>query len=178
MGTEGIYHKTEKGRAEIATRANKLGLRERTMLIMVDDKTTRSGLLAKSAHPASGEILDALLAQGFIEVDSGAAPAAAAPVAPAPVASAPAAAVAATAAAPAAAPVEVSLVSASRFACRTLVTILGPGADDLTALVEKCKNVEDLTARLEKCRDVIQGMGGRKKAEEFWAGVTARLPKA
>jgi len=77
-----------------------------------------------------------------------------------------------------AAPVEVSLVSASRYACRTLVTILGPGADDLTALVEKCKSVEDLTARLEKCRDVIQGMGGRKKADEFWAGVTARLPKA
>lgn len=169
MGTEGIYHKTEKGRAEIATRANKLGLRERTMLIMVDDKTTRSGLLAKSAHPASGEILDALIAQGFIEVDSGAPPAAA------PAASVPAAA---AAAAPAAVPVEVSLTSASRFACRTLVTILGPGADDLTALVEKCKSVEDLTARLEKCRDVIQGMGGRKKAEEFWAGVTARLPKA
>ena len=175
MGTEGIYHKTEKGRAEIATRANKLGLRERTMLIMVDDKTTRSGLLAKSAHPASGEILDALLAQGFIEVDSGAASAAAAPAAAVPAASAPAAAAPTT---PAAAPVEVSLVSASRYACRTLVTILGPGADDLTALVEKCKSVEDLTARLEKCRDVIQGMGGRKKADEFWAGVTARLPKA
>lgn len=171
MGTEGIYHKTEKGRAEIATRANKLGLRERTMLIMVDDKTTRSGLLAKSAHPASGEILDALLAQGFIEVDSGVAPAATASAASVSSASAPATAAAAVS-------VEVSLQSASRFACRALVTILGPGADDLTALVEKCKNVEELRARLEKCRDVIQGMGGRKKADEFWTGVTARLPQA
>ena len=79
MGIEGIYRKTEKGRAEIATRANKLGLRERTMLIMVDDKTTRSGLLAKNAHPASGEILDALLAHGFIEIASGTAAAAASP---------------------------------------------------------------------------------------------------
>jgi len=58
------------------------------------------------------------------------------------------------------------------------VTVLGPGADDLTALVEKCKNVEELRARLEKCRDVVQGMGGRKKADEFWAGVSARLPQA
>ena len=68
------------------------------------------------------------------------------------------------------------MVSAARFACRTLVTILGPGADDLTALVEKCKNVDDLRARLEKCRDVIQGMAGKRKADEFWAGVNARLP--
>lgn len=169
MGNDGIYHKTEKGRTEIATRANKLGLRERTMLIMVDDKTSRKGLLARSAHPSSGDILDALLAQGYIEV------AAEAPVASAP---APAAVGAAPAAAPAAPAVEVSMLSASRFACRALVTYLGPGADDLTVLVEKCKTVEELTARLEKCRDAIQGMAGRRKAEEFWAGVSARLPTA
>nr|MBP8897404.1 hypothetical protein [Sulfuritalea sp.] len=82
------------------------------------------------------------------------------------------------AAAPAAPPVEVSMQSASRYACRALVTLLGPGADDLTALIEKCKTVEELTARLEKCRDVVQGMSGRRKAEEFWAGASARLPKA
>jgi hypothetical protein len=68
--------------------------------------------------------------------------------------------------------------SASRFACRTLVTLLGPGADDLTALIEKCKTVEELAARIEKCRDVVQAMAGRRKAEEFWAGASARLPKA
>ena len=67
---------------------------------------------------------------------------------------------------------------ADLYACRALVTLLGPGADDLTALIEKCKTVEELTARLEKCRDVVQGMSGRRKAEEFWAGASARLPKA
>jgi hypothetical protein len=176
MAGSGIYRKTEKGRTEIATRANKLGLRERTMLIMVDDKTSRSGLLTKNTHSGSADILDALLAQGFIEIVSGTATATAAP---APVAAPPAAEEpAAFAAAPAVAPVEVSLQSASRYACRALVTFLGPGADDLTALVEKCKGVEELGTRLEKCRDVIQAMAGRRKAEEFWAGVSARLPKA
>ncbi|MCX7164602.1 MAG: hypothetical protein WCI19_12260 [Betaproteobacteria bacterium] len=68
MGGDGIYRKTEKGRSEIATRANKLGLRERTMLIIVDDKTPRSALISRSAHPSTGDILDSLLAQGFIEV--------------------------------------------------------------------------------------------------------------
>lgn len=169
MGSEGIYRKTEKGRTEIATRANRLGMRERTMLIMVDDKTTRRELLAKNSHPTSEGILNNLLADGYIEIASGAEPAAA------PAATAPAAT---PEAAPSAPPVEVSLLSASRFACRALVTYLGPGADDLTALVEKCTNVADLTARLEKCRQVVQGMAGRKKADEFWAGVSARLPPA
>jgi len=178
MSTNGIYRKTEKGRTEIATRANRLGMRERTMLIMVDDKTTRAGLLAKNAHPTSEGILNSLLADGYIEIVAGGEAAVAAP----PVAAAPAAAPQAPSApaAPAAAvpEVEVSMVSASRFACRALVTYLGPGADDLTALVEKCKTPDDLRARLEKCRDVIQGMAGKRKAEEFWAGANARLPKA
>lgn len=175
MAEQGIYRKTDKGRDEIATRANKLGLRERTMLIMVDDKTSRAGLLAKNSHPTSEGILDDLLAGGYIEIVGGTVTAASAPPpsAPAPVQAAPAAA-----AAPTAPPVEVSMQSASRYACRALVTLLGPGADDLTALIEKCKTVEELTARLEKCRDVVQGMSGRRKAEEFWAGASARLPKA
>ena len=71
MGSDGIYRKTEKGRTEIATRANKLGMRERTMLIMVDDKTSRSALLVKNTHPGSGDILDLLLAGGFIEIAAG-----------------------------------------------------------------------------------------------------------
>lgn len=170
MADAGIFRKTEKGRTEIATRANKLGLRERTMLIMVDDKTTHAGLLAKNSHATSEGILDGLLADGYIEIASGTEAAGAAP----PTAAEPAA----FAAAPAAAAVEVSMESASRYACRTLITLLGPGADDLTTLVEKCKGVEELSARLEKCRDVIQAMAGKRKAEEFWVGACARLPKA
>ena len=173
MSANGIYRKTEKGRTEIATRANKLGLRERTMLIMVDDKTSRSGLLAKNAHPTSEDILNNLLADGYIEIAPGTEAAGAPPAAVPP----PAREAAAVAAVPAAPAVEVSMQSASRYACRALVTFLGPGADDLTALIEKCKSVEELTARLEKCRDVVQGMAGRRKAEEFWAGASARLPK-
>ena len=178
MGGDGIYRKTEKGRTEIATRANKLGMRERTLLIMVDDKTTRSDLLSRSAHPASGDILDSLLAQGFIEADTGTMPASAGTATVASAAPAAAGTPLRLATAAGQAAVEVSLVSASRFACRALVTYLGPGADDLTALVEKTKGAAELTTILEKCRQIIQGMAGKQKAEEFWAGVSARLPKA
>ncbi|MDP2134656.1 MAG: hypothetical protein Q8J99_13705 [Sulfuritalea sp.] len=172
MADEAIYRKTEKGRTEIATRANRLGLRERTMLIMVDDKTTRAGLLAKNSHPTSEGILNNLLADEYIEIVRGTATASAA-AAPAALAAADPAAVAA-----ARPEVEVSLQSASRYACRALVTLLGPGADDLTALIEKCKGVDDLSVRLEKCRDVVQALAGKKKAEEFWVGVSARMPPA
>lgn len=167
MADDGVYRKTEKGRTEIATRANKLGMRERTMLIMVDDKTTRSNLLARSAHPSTGDILDALLAQGFIEIDPGEA------AAPAPAVAAEAPAVAAGPA-----PVEVSLQSASRHACHMLVSILGPAADDLTALIEKSSGAADLTATLEKCRGIISSLAGKSKGEAFWAEVSPRLPKA
>ena len=173
MADNGIYRKTEKGRTEIATRVNKLGLRERTMLIMVDDKTTRSGLLSRSSHPSTGDILDALLAQGFIEADSGTAPAVAGPVAGA-VSGAPIAGPA-TAAGDSA---EVSLTSASRYACRTLMAYMGPTADELTVLIERSRNAGELTTILEKSRQILQGMAGKQKAEAFWEGVNARLPKA
>jgi len=170
MADDGIYRKTEKGRTEIATRANKLGMRERTMLIMVDDKTPRSGLLSRSAHPSTGDILDALLVQGYIEVDPGEVGAPASAAAPV-VAEAPAAAAAV-------ASVEVSLQSASRYACQSLVTYLGPAADDLTALIEKSNGAAELAATLEKCRGIISSLAGKSKGEAFWAGVSARLPKA
>lgn len=170
MADDGIYRKTEKGRTEIATRANKLGMRERTMLIMVDDKTPRSGLLSRSAHPSTGDILDALLVQGFIEVDPGEVGAPASAAAPV-VAEAPAAAAAV-------ASVEVSLQSASRYACQALVSYLGPAADDLTALIEKSNGAVELAATLEKCRGIISSLAGKSKGDAFWAGVSARLPKA
>jgi hypothetical protein len=164
MASDGIYRKTEKGRTEIATRDNRLGLRERTMLIMVDDKTTRTGLLAKNTHPTSEGILNNLLADGYIEIAGGGDSSANTPAPLAPAAAQPG--------------VEVSLSSASRFACRALVTYLGPSADDLTAMVEKAKSAAEMATALEKCRQIIQSLAGKQKAEEFWTGVSARLPRA
>jgi len=177
-----IYRKTEKGRTEIATRANKLGLRERSMLIMVDDKSTRRELVQKNPHPTSEGILNDLLANGYIETvlvgaetgepavaaDGGAVTAASptSGVTPVP--------------APAAAAdpgVEVSVVSATRYATRALITYLGPSADELAAMVEKAKDAGELAKALAKSREVIHAMAGRRKADEFWAGVSARLPQ-
>jgi hypothetical protein len=130
----------KRAKSEIATRANKLGLRERTMLIMVDDKTTRAGLLAKNAHPTSEGILNSLLADGYIEIDGrhGSEAATGAPRQPA--------------AAPplrhrAARSGGLHECRPARYACRALVTYLGPSADDLTAMIEKAKERRRTRAR-------------------------------
>ena len=127
MADNDVYRKTDKGRNEIATRENRLGLRERALLILVDDKTTREGLLAKNSHPSSGGLLDLLLDQGFIEIDVSVtlATTIAAPPASLPVAAVSAPPSAVASGQPQA---EVSMNSASKFACRTLLTYLGPGA--------------------------------------------------
>jgi len=170
MSDNGVYRKTEKGRSEMLTRANKLGLRERTMLIMVDDKTSRQGLLSRSAHPGTGDILDFLLDQGYIETIPDSAPATASA----------GAAIAPPVASPALTtdtPTEVSLASASRFACRALVTYLGPSADDLTVMIEKAADAGEMAVAVDKCRQILQALAGKGKADEFWAGVSARLPR-
>jgi hypothetical protein len=46
-----------------------------------------------------------------------------------------------------------------------------------TSLVERSKNPAELAQVLARCREIIQAMAGRQKAEAFWAGVTARLPR-
>jgi hypothetical protein len=177
MSDNSVYHKTEKGRTEIATRVNKLGLRERAMLIMVDDKTSRADLLLKNTHPSSGGILDMLLEQGFIEVARVAATGTPVPPPTATIVAATPNAVSAPTVSDGGQPgVEVSISSAAKFACKALLTYLGPGADDLTAKIEKCKTVGELTVALEKSRDALQAMAGKKKADDFWAGVSERLP--
>lgn len=162
MTDDGIYRKTEKGRTEIATRVNKLGQRERTMLIMVDDKTTRADFLSRSAHPGTAAILDSLLTQGYIEVEGGQAfPVSATGSVDTVMSSA-----------------EVSLASATDFACTLLADTLGPTADDLIALIEKSRSRAELALILDKCRLILQGTAGQQQAEAFWAGVSVRLPKA
>jgi hypothetical protein len=163
-----IYRKTEKGRTEITTRANKLGMRERTMLIMVDDKSTRQELLQKNAHPTSEGILNSLLADGYIETVGGAA--AATEVGAQVTATG---ATAADATAPAAPPVEVSMASATRFACHALVTYLGPSADDLDGHGGKVPSRRRAGRRLAEVPRGDPGHGRTQKGRGVLGGCSA-----
>ena len=68
-----VFDKTEKGREEIATRRYQLPSRIRSILLLVDGKTTGEALLAKFATiGVTGEVLEELLAGEFIASHQGA----------------------------------------------------------------------------------------------------------
>lgn len=173
MDRQAIYRKTAKGQEEMATRAFKLPARERSLLVLVDGKSTGAQLLARTAHLGDpGAFLEHLIADGFVEAVG--APAAASQPIPAAPAAVPRPSPAASASRPSAAPGAVPR-EAVNFARRYLIDTLGPDADALTARLEACRDRREAVAQLEKCRDALQSIAGRRKAEEFWNGVDGRL---
>jgi hypothetical protein len=167
MELNAVYRKTQKGQEEIAQRTV-LGMRERTLLVMVDGKATVADLLARAQHmPDPPALLAKLIDGGFIATDAVAAPNPAAASAPA---QAPA-----QAQAPAA-PLEQQVMQQTmRYAEHFLDEVLGPQSEVLAEAIGKCKTLPELRARLEKTRDVIEGMGKKRRAEEFWVAVQALL---
>jgi len=158
MDLKAVYRKTQKGQEEMAHRTV-LGMRERTLLVMVDGKTSAADLLARAQHMPDPQGLMAKLIDGeFIAVDASA-------VAPA----------TASAAAPAAPTDQRVMQETMRYAEHFLDAVLGPEAEVLSEAIDRCKTMAELRARLEKTRDAIEGMGKKRKAEEFWLNVEARL---
>jgi 2-oxoglutarate dehydrogenase E2 component (dihydrolipoamide succinyltransferase) len=107
-------------------------------------------------------LLAKLIDGGFIAADASAA-------------AAPAAATAAATAAAAAPTDQRILQETMRYAEHFLDEVLGPQADILAAAIDKAKTLPELRAKLENARDAVAGMGKKRKAEEFWANVEARL---
>ena len=165
MDLNTVYRKTQKGQEEIAQRTV-LGMRERTLLVMVDGKATVAQLLARAQHmPDPPALLAKLIDGGFIAADAAAAPNPAAASAPS---QAPAQAQAA--------PLEQQVMQQTmRYAERFLDQVLGPQSEALAEAIDKCKTLPELRTRLEKTRDVIEGMGKKRRAEEFWVAVQALL---
>ncbi len=156
MNLEYIPRKTDKGRAEVETRAFRVGHRERSVLIMVDGKTPAKVLLAKLAFMKKADaILEELRVGGFIDMGSheNARP--------------PnmfATAIRAT-------PLTQDLRARRQYARNFVIEALGPAGDDLAIKLETCDSREALLMLLEKCRAVIESGAGRQRAQEFWSGL-------
>lgn len=160
MDLNAVYKKTQKGQEEMAQRTV-LGMRERTLLVMVDGKTTAADLLARAQHmPDPQGLLAKLIDGGFIAAEATAAPAAAA-TAPLQSATTP--------------QDQLIMQNTMRYAERFLDQVLGPEADMLSEAIGRCKTIPELRARLEKTRDAVGGMGKKRRAEEFWIAVQALL---
>lgn len=160
MDLNAVYKKTQKGQEEMAQRTV-LGMRERTLLVMVDGKTTAADLLARAQHmPDPQGLLAKLIDGGFIAPEASAIPPAAAAAPPQ------------SALAP---QDQLIMQNTMRYAERFLDQVLGPEADMLSEAIGRCKTMPELRARLEKTRDAVGGMGKKRRAEEFWIAVQALL---
>lgn len=154
-----VYRKTDKGIAEIETRANRLVPRLRTALIMVDGKRSDNDLRTLCGGDPE-EVLGTLVAQGYIEVIGTVAERAPAPPASAPGAAAPAPR------APAKAP---SWEEKRRQAVRYLNDTLGPTAESLVLKIEKATSWDELKPHLEMGEHFVRSARGASAAREFAA---------
>jgi len=156
MNPSDVFHKTSKGEEEITNRCHGLTPRARSLLIMVNGKTTGEELRKRGDALGGGiDLFQVLVEGGFIgplasAVDS--------PASPAP------------------SPFGPAHAEAVKFASHFIVESLGPAYDELGGRVEACRDPAKLVPLLESVRDVIEGNAGKKKAEAFWAGVMAKLP--
>jgi len=165
-----VYRKTDKGSAEIATRANRLAPRLRHALIVVDGRR-RDDELRELIAQAPDEALATLLAQGYIEVAGSArAPAeTAAPGAAAGAPSVPAAPPPPRAAPPATSASTRGWEERRRQAVRYLNDKLGPSAESLVMKIEKSRDAGELRPHLEMAEQVLRAARGPAVASEFAA---------
>ena len=175
MKAASYYARTEKGAAEVAQRSQAIPARARSLLLMIDGKSTGAQLLEKlAAFPNSGELLQLLETEGYIgPVDGAASGSAPAPV-PAPVAAG-----AEPGTPQAASPGTGSgagVGAAKRFMIRSLHEIFGPDADSLTGKVDLAQTPDDLRKLAEKHRELMASMGSRRKADAYWQGIEELLP--
>lgn len=151
MEPTALAQKTAKGHEEIRSRAHGLPQKLRTLLIMVDGKSSIGQLLAR--FPGVAEIeanLRQLIDQGFVTLggsgilSGGAALRGAAP----------------------------GMVAETREAAlaaltRAVVDLAGPAADLVTGDLERARTRAEVEAAAERCAGMIEAMGGPKKAAAF-----------
>lgn len=149
MNLQAIYVKTAKGQEEVATRAFQLPSRVRTLLVMVDGKTSAEQLVANTAALGDSATFFTMLVEGgFVEP------------------------VAAPAPAPSVKPPPKELV---RAVSRMVTDILGPAGDSLTLRLEKAVSLEEFAKLVEHCRGMIESAAGKKKGDMFWEAVLKQL---
>ena len=148
MDRNAVLVKTDKGTEEVKSRTYGLAARLRSVLIMVDGKSTVADYIARfGAIPDIDGSLQMLLDQGFLEVRAAPAPAAS----PAPAAGA----------APAVPESRADAIAELRI---LITDALGPMADQLTMAIDRAKTRADFAAAAERSAGYMDNMGARGKA--------------
>jgi hypothetical protein len=153
MNPSAVLVKTERGLDEIRARSAGLSQRVRTILIMIDGKTTARELLGRlTAFPEADRVLDALVREGFAAVVPQAAP------------ERPAAAAFSPSLSP-----EADVRQAVNDLCRYLHDELGPEADMITVKIESASNRADFAQGVRRGISMLAAVVGQGKANQFQA---------
>lgn len=155
-----VYRKTAKGATEVETRAHKLPPRLRSALILVDGKRSDADLRALIG-PTGDESLQALAAEGFIDVFSVADVKRAAPP---PVT---ASANSGPSTAPPSTTSSADVTLRRREAVRAVNELLGPMGESLSIRLERAKSIDELRTLLGQALPIIAGARGRDAARAF-----------
>lgn len=163
-----VFAKTPAGQDEIATRARKLAPRLRSLLFMVDGKTSVDALNARAGEIGDIAVyLIELEQMGLIKPLSGAS-GAAAPKAAAPAPAAPKAV-------PAAAAPGIDFKKVRQEISRIVYDTLGPDGEGISEKIEGCQTREELLAYCENCKSIVQEFVGKSRAEKVEQQVKALL---
>ena len=145
MHPDNVFQKTPKGREEIEKRTVRIDHKRRTLLILVDGRSTAAELAGKAAHiPDSMALLQSLWTDGFVE-PVGAVVAQAEPVSS-----------------------TRSLDELKRAACGAIERLMGPDGDSIALKIERAPTLEAFFAEAAKARDALAAFLGPRKAAEFW----------
>ena len=146
MQPDNVFQKTPTGREEIEKRTLRIDHKRRTLLILVDGRSSAAELAGKAAHiPDSMALLQSLWTDGFVE---------------------PVGAVVAQAEPPAGG--QRSLDELKRAACGAIERLMGPDGDSLALKIERAPTLEAFFAEAAKARDALGAFLGPRKAAEFW----------
>ncbi len=150
---ETVFAKTDKGRAEVATRQAGLDAKTRMLFIMLDGQTPVGHLAQKLPHLGDlGPYLEKLLALGLIAPTN----------APGQRTTKPSADPESGKALP-----ESPLEAARREALHRLHELLGPDADLFAPGLEAAGSAAELLAELQRLAEVVSGVAGKRKAEDY-----------
>lgn len=156
-----IFRKTDKGQAEIETRANRLPPRLRSALILVDGRRS-SAELRTMVLQQPDETLAALLDQGFIE-----AVASPAPPPPSPARTAERLVERAAAASTPTGERGLDFPQLRRQLVREFNDLTGPTGEVLALRLEKAADRHALTSLLPAAGEFVASVRGAAKASEF-----------
>ena len=137
-----VLHKTAKGLEEIKASSHNLPQKLRTLLIVVNGKSTVGDLLARfSAFPDIEQSIDTLLKDGFIQATETTADESVVD--------------------------DVARVEAVRALCRALYDAVGPDADTFTARIEAARDRAEFQAALEGAIVTMEALAGKQKTRRF-----------